>query len=235
MSDVRLELTEVIAHCCDVKTFRFALAEDVAYVPGQYLVLTLSVGGRPVSKAFSLSSSPTEKGFIQFTKKLSDSPFSRELNELEIGQKCSLRFPLGNFTFTGQHPKAAFLIGGIGITPVRSIFKYATDKKLESSLVLLYSSRTPDYLIFRDDFAAMRRENSRLNIIYTLTDCDETIEGCRRGYIDADMVRQEIPDYPERIFYSCGPPAMVDAMAKMLMNKLSVPEDKIITEDFIGY
>ncbi|MDD5019699.1 MAG: FAD-dependent oxidoreductase [Candidatus Omnitrophica bacterium] len=235
MQNYQLELIEIATHCCDVKTFRFALEDEVTYLPGQYLVLTLSIGGRPVSKAFSLSSSPTEKGFIQFTKKLSQSPFSKELNELEIGQKCNVRFPMGNFTFYGQYPKAAFLIGGIGVTPVRSIFKYAADRKLESSLVLLYSSRTPEYLLFRNDFAAMHKENSRLEIIYTLTDCDESIEGCRQGYIDADMVRQEIGDYAERMFYSCGPPAMVDAMAKMLMNKLSVPEDKIVTEDFIGY
>ncbi|QAT18017.1 NADH-cytochrome b5 reductase 1 [Candidatus Velamenicoccus archaeovorus] len=235
MDNRQLELMEIVTQCCDVKTFRFSLEEDVPYEPGQYLVLTLTIAGRPVSKAFSISSSPTEKGFIQFTKKLSNSPFSRALESLQVGQACAVRFPMGKFTFTGQYPKAAFLIGGIGITPVRSIFKYATDMKLPSSLVLLYSSRTPEYLIFRNELSAMQKENDRLRIVYTLTECSEKIEGCFKGYIDDDLVRQEIQDYPERIFYSCGPPAMVDAMRKMLMNKLAVQEDRIITEDFIGY
>jgi len=235
MDNRPLELIEIVTHCCDVKTFRFALQEDVPYDPGQYLVLTLPIGGRQVSKAFSISSSPTEKGFIQFTKKLSGSPFSRALESLQIGQTCAVRFPMGNFTFTGQYAKAAFLIGGIGITPVRSILKYATDMKLTSSLVLLYSSRTPEYLIFRNELLALQKENNHLRVLYTLTECAENIEGCLKGYIDDDLVRQEIQDYPERIFYTCGPPAMVDAMRKMLMNKLAVPEDKIITEDFIGY
>jgi ferredoxin-NADP reductase len=235
MDNRSLELIEIVTQCCDVKTFRFSLKEDVPYMPGQYLVLTLPIGGRQISKAFSISSSPTEKGFIQFTKKLSNSPFSRALEALQVGQVCAVRFPMGNFTFTGQHPKAAFLIGGIGITPVRSIFKYATDMKLASSLVLLYSSRTPEYLIFRNELSAMQKENDRLRIVYTLTECAESIEGCLQGYIDADLVREEIQDYPERVFYTCGPPAMVDAMRKMLMNKLAVSEDKIVSEDFIGY
>lgn len=235
MQDQHLELMEIVTHCGDVKTFRFSLEEDVPYVPGQYLVLTIPLGGRLVSKAFSISSSPTEKGFIQFTKKLSNSPFSRALEALQVGQKCAVRFPMGIFTFRGQYPKVAFLIGGIGITPVRSIFKYATDMKLPSSLVLLYSSRAPEYLIFRNELSAMQKENDRLRVVYTLTGSIENIEGCRQGYIDADLVRQEIEDYSERVFYTCGPPPMVAAMRKMLMNKLAVSEDKIMIEDFIGY
>jgi ferredoxin-NADP reductase len=91
MENRQLELMEIVTHCCDVKTFRFSLEEDVPYEPGQYLVLTLTIGGRPVSKAFSISSSPTERGFIQFTKKLSNSPFSRALEALQVGQVCTLK------------------------------------------------------------------------------------------------------------------------------------------------
>ena len=235
MENCTLRLREVISHAPDVKSFRFAVDREIPYKPGQYLVLTLPLSGLPVSKAFSISSSPTEKGFIQFTKKLSPSDFSKELNALTPGEVCQVRYPLGHFIYEGQFPKVAFLIGGIGITPIRSIFKYAADTGLDASLVLLYSSRTPDYLIFRDDLTALCKAHANLNVIFTLTDCYEEIEGCRKGYIDEDMVRQEIPDYAERIFYSCGPPAMVSAMRRMLNRKLAVLDDHIITEDFLGY
>ncbi|HAJ56544.1 MAG TPA: xylene monooxygenase [Candidatus Omnitrophica bacterium] len=235
MENLRLELIEVITHCCDVKTFRFELPEDVPYIPGQYLVLTLDIGGKKVPKAFSISSSPTEKGYIEFTKKVSDSQFSRTLESLEIGRAYDIRMPMGKFTFEGEHPKAAFLSGGIGITPIRSIFKYATDMRLPSHLVLLYSSRTPEYLIFRNDFSVMQKANKNIKVIYTLTHCDERVEGCRAGYIDGDMVKNEVPDYSERPFYICGPPGMVDGMSSMLLKKLSIPMQHIITEDFLGY
>ena len=235
MENLSLELLKVTSRAIDVKTFRFRLDKETFFKPGQYLILTLKAKGQNVSKAFSISNSPTEKNIIEFTKKISSSDFSKALTQLSVEDRVLLRFPLGNFTFEGEYPKAVFLSGGIGITPIRSIFKYATDKQLSSRLVLLYSSRTPDYLIFRDDFNEMQRTNKNLKIVYTLTDCPEHVEGCRSGYIDEEMVHQEIPDFSECVFYICGPPGMVAAMSSMLLNKLSIPQAKIITENFVGY
>ncbi len=235
MENLKLRLSEIITHCCDVKTFRFELDRPVPYRPGQYLILTLPVAGKDVPKAFSISSSPTEEGYIEFTKKLTESGFSKALNALTVGASCAIRLPIGKFTFEGEYPAVAFLSGGIGITPIRSIFKYAADKHLSSSMVLLYSSRTPEYLIFRHDFAQMQKLNERLRVVYTLTHCEEKVAGCRVGYIDDEMVRREIPDHAERVFYICGPPGMVEAMKTMLREKLMLPDSQIRTEDFIGY
>lgn len=235
MENLKCELREVITPCCDVKTFRFETPREIPFKPGQYLVLTLNIGGQNISKAFSISSSPTEKGYVEFTKKISGSPFSRALDTLETGKAYDLRLPMGKFTFEGEYPRVVFLSGGIGITPIRSIFKYATDRQLSSSLVLLYSSRTPEYLIFRSDFSVMQRENRNLKIVYTLTQPSDKTQGLRIGPIDEELVKREVPDYAERIFYICGPPGMVDAMRSMLSNKLSLPAQHIITEDFVGY
>ena len=235
MADFKLELIEIITHCCDVKTFRFELTEDVAFKPGQYLALTLDINRQKVTKAFSMSNAPTEKGYVEFTKKLGESDFSKALNRLEIGRTYSIRMPMGNFTFEEECPKAAFLSGGIGITPVRSIFKYVTDKKLSSSLVLLHSSRSEEYLIFKHDFSLMQKENKNLKIIYTLTHCAQTLPGCRAGRIDEAMIKEEIPDYRERKFFLCGPPQMVEGMFGLVHKDLSVSEADIITENFIGY
>lgn len=235
MEDLKLELIEIITHCCDVKTFRLELDKDVPYKAGQYLILTLNINGKCTPKAFSISSSPTEKGYIEFTKKLTASDFSAALNNLKVGDICSIRMPMGKFTFGGEFKKVAFLSGGIGITPIRSIFKYASDVKIDTSLILLYSSRTPEYLIFKNDFTRMQAENKNLKIVYTLTNCDEKVSGCRTGIINEDMVKEEIPDYLERKFFICGPPPMVSAMRSMLLSKLSVSQNNIITEDFLGY
>lgn len=234
MKDYELELSDIIVHCTDVKSFRFLLKEDVLYRPGQYLVLTLPVEGKPVSKVFSISSSPTEKGFIQFTKKISSSPFSRELDVIKQGTICKVRFPSGDFIFEGQFQKVAFLIGGIGITPVRSMLRNAFDRKISSDIVLLYSASSEKYLIFRQELDLFQSAIPNIRVIYTLSECQE-VRNCRKGYIDEDMVKSEIADYSDRVFYTCGPPAMVDAMKRLLERKLGLPEEKIVTEDFIGY
>ncbi|HQP92316.1 MAG TPA: FAD-dependent oxidoreductase, partial [Candidatus Omnitrophota bacterium] len=124
---------------------------------------------------------------------------------------------------------------GIGITPIRSIFKYVTDAKVDSSMVLLYSSQTPEYLIFRSDFSEMQKTNHNLKIVYTLTGCKEEVEGCRIGYINDLLIKDEIPDYKDRIFFICGPPGMVAAMKSILMDKLALSQTQIVTEDFLGY
>lgn len=235
MQNLQLELIEIITHAPDVKTFRFELPESVSFKAGQYLVLTLPINGKDIAKPFSISNSPTEKGYVEFTKKLSGSDFSKALNKLEIGKAYALRMPLGKFTLEGKFEKCTFLSGGIGISPIRSIFKYATDKKLVCSLILLYSSRTPEYLIFRNDFAMMQKENRNIKVVYTLTHCDEKVSGCKIGRIDERMIKEEIPDYPERRFFICGPPAMVADMRSTLVDKLAVLPTAIITEDFIGY
>ena len=49
------------------------------------------------------------------------------------------------------------------------------------------------------------------------------------------MIKEEIPDFKERIFYICGPPKMVEAIIGILKNKLGLGEDKIKKENFTGY
>lgn len=221
---------QVITHTCNIKTFRFGLEEDVPFKPGQYLMLTLQVGGKNMSKPFSISSSPTERGYIEFTKKMSDSDYSKALNSLAIGQECLIRLPMGSFTCEGEFPTVAFLCGGIGVTPVRSMVKYAVDMQLPVDMVVLYSSRNPECVVYRDEFAAMRRAHRGLKVVYTLTRCDKGIEGCRTGEIDEEMIREEIPDYGRRVFYLCGPASMVRALGTVLIDRLAVPAERVRTE-----
>lgn len=83
----------------------------------------------------------------------------------------------------------------------------------------------------------MERVNKNMRIVYTLTsqDIDRQAWRGRTGYIDEKMIKKEIPDYKERTFYICGPPKMVGSLVNVLDNKLSMQEDKIKTENFVGY
>lgn len=230
MREIRPQLVQVIAHPCDIKTFRFSLREDIPFTPGQYLLLALPVGEKTVSKPFSLSNSPTEKGYIEFTKKMSDSDYSKALNSLAIGQECLIRLPMGSFIYEGEFPRVAFLCGGIGVTPIRSMVKYAVDMQLPVDMVVLYSSRNPECVVFKDDFALMQRAHRDLKVIYTLTRCDEGIEGCRTGEIDEEMIREEVPDYGDRVFYLCGPAPMVRALRTVLLDRMALPAERVKSE-----
>ena len=92
-------------------------------------------------------------------------------------------------------------------------------------------------IIFRQDFDEMQKANKNIKVVYTLTaaDIDKGKWPGRSGYIDDKMIKEEIPDYKERVFYLCGPPKMVEVLTDILENKLAVGKDKIKAENFTGY
>ncbi len=235
MKSFKLKICDIISHCCDVKTFRLKLDQDIFYKAGQYLSLFLTIGGRNVTKVFSISSSPTEKGYIDFTKKLTESDFSKALNALSIGDEVTIRMPMGSFILEEGYQRIAFLSGGIGITPIRSMLKYATDLKLSKDFILLYSGKSPEYFIFKTDFAQMCQSNSHLKVIYVLTGETREMFGYEPGYVNAGMIREKIQDYRQRIFFVCGPPGMVKGMRQILTEELGLSENRIVTEGFTGY
>ncbi|HUW23639.1 MAG TPA: FAD-dependent oxidoreductase [bacterium] len=231
------EVLDIVQRTHNVKSFRFKIKEDVNFKPGQFFFVTIKIDGVERTKHFSFSNSPTEKRYVEFTKRITDSEFSQALERLKAGDWTRLKMPYGSFTFEGEYEKIAFLSGGIGITPIRSICKFTTDSMLPTDMVLLYGNNREEDIIFRQDLDNMQSVNKNLRIVYTLTssDIDRKIWKGRTGYIDDTMIKEEMPDYTERIFYICGPPRMVESLINILRNKLGVQQDKIKIEKFSGY
>ncbi len=237
MIEFDTQVLDIIPRTHDVKSFRFRMKEDVDFKPGQFFFVTIKIDGAERTKHFSFSNSPTEKGYVEFTKRITESRFSKALDRLNIGDWGRLKMPYGSFTFEGEYEKISFLSGGIGITPIRSICKYIADKALPTDIVLLYGNHKEEDIIFRQDLDSMQEANKNIRIVYTLTspDVDKQVWQGRTGYIDDKMINQQIRDYNERVFYICGPPKMVGSLTNTLRDKLSVQENKIKTENFTGY
>ncbi|MFH1038115.1 MAG: FAD-binding oxidoreductase [PVC group bacterium] len=234
--EIETELIEVIERTDNVISFRFDDRGGVDFRPGQFFQLFLEWKGAKLDHYFSFSSSPTEQGYLEFTKKISDSDYCRALLALRPGDPVRMKLPLGRFIFDGQSPRAAFLSGGIGITPIRSICRYLTDVGSSSRALVLYSARTGRDFVFLDDFREMEERNPRLSVTLTVTD-QEPPDGWtgRTGRISAAMVREEISDYFGWVFYVCGPPKMVEALVSMLRDELKLPPERVIIENFKGY
>jgi ferredoxin-NADP reductase len=230
------EVTDIIQRTPSIKSFRFKAKEGAEFKAGQFFFVTIKVDGAERTKHFSFSNSPTEQGCVEFTKRMTDSDYSKALNNLGVGDWARLKMPHGVFTLDNSCKKMAFLSGGIGITPIRSMCKYAVDKKLPCDIILLYSNKTEQDIAFRKDFDAIQEANRHVRVVHTLTEVapDDTTWRGRRGRVDQAMIREEIPDFRERIFYSCGPPPMVTAMVEILAT-LGIAKDRIRTENFSGY
>jgi ferredoxin-NADP reductase len=224
---------EIIPRTYNVISFRFPRPAELDYKAGQFLFVTFKADGKELSKHFSFSSSPTEKTQIEFTKKLSDSEFSAILRGLKKGNWARIDAPYGKFTFEGEYKKIGLLGGGIGITPFMGICKYCTDMHLDTKITLLYGNRTESDIVFRKELEALQEQNKNLKVVFTLNEADSRWKGAT-GFITADMIQKEIPDYKDTVFYTCGPPAMVKVMEN-LVEQLSLPKTQLKREYFTGY
>jgi len=224
---------EIIPRTYNVTSFRFPRPAELNYKAGQFFFITLKANGKELSKHFSFSSSPTEKTHIEFTKKLSDSDFSSALKGLKESDWARIDAPYGKFTFEGEHEKIGLLAGGIGITPFKSICQYCTDMRLDTKVTLLYGNRAENDIAFRKELETMQQQNKNLKVVFTLNEASSGWKGAI-GLIDAEMIKREIPDYKKTVFYTCGPPGMVQIMEK-LVEQLGLPKAQLKREYFTGY
>lgn len=231
--EIKVRIKEIIRRNYNVKSFRLEVPGVLDFKAGQFLLVKLKMDPQ-LKRYLSISSSPTEKCYLEFTKKLTESDFSKTLESLQAGDEVQIQYPFGKFVLDESFAKSAFLSGGIGITPIRSICKYAVDKHLDCDLSLLYANRSVRDVVFKEDFDAMMKSFPRLKVAHVLCETEPGFK-CTVGRINAGVIRNEIADYGQRKFYLCGPPQMVEAMRKILTEELVLAPEMIVTENFQGY
>jgi len=172
---------------------------------------------------FSFSSNPIEKLLRITVKNLGD--FTSQMSEIKPGTKVIIDGPHGIFTTKRtQNKKLAFISGGVGITPIRSILSNM-DANYES--IFFNCTRTTQDMIFRQELPKFQEKN--IKVVNVLSAEENGVD--EHGYMDAKKLKKYVPDYMERDFYLCGP----KPMSKMVLNtlkELGVPKSKIYFEKF---
>jgi ferredoxin-NADP reductase len=236
MKEFRAEFIEKIDRTKTVCSFRFKPQGSVDFVPGQFAQIIFDENdkaNRNLNKYLSFSCRPNPD-YIEFTKRISASDFSKSLLSLKKGDSILLKGPMGHCVLEGEDDKYAFLIGGIGITPVISILENVALKKLPTDVILLYSNASDEDIPFHKELDQWVQEAPHIKIVYAVSSC---VSGDSRycvGIINKDFVLKQISDYQERAFYIFGPPKMVDAM-KSICQEIGCLPEKIKAENFIGY
>jgi ferredoxin-NADP reductase len=167
--------------------------------------------------------------------RIRNSAYKRTLELLQEGTVVKFDGPHGNFTLhkTVTTP-AVFLIGGIGITPVRSIIAQATHDQLPHNITLLFSNKTPKDAPFISDLEKLAKMNPHFTFVPIMTETQTNEWDGEKGYINEEMLKRYISDLRTPIYYLSGPSGMVKDMHKMLVDA-GANEDNIRTEEFPGY
>lgn len=204
----------------------FTTDQKLNFQPGQYLEWTLShphPDARGNRRYFSIASSPTEANLIFGTKFYeSGSSFKKYLSNIKPGEINMASQLAGDFTLPKDiNQKCVFIAGGIGITPFRSMIKYLLNIGQSRPIILLYSCKTREEFAYTDVFNQAQKE---LNIktIYQV------------GRIDEAMIKTEVPDYKDRLFYLSGPHSLVSSFGQLL-HQMGVSRHQIRIDFFPGY
>lgn len=221
----------------DTADFIFTPDQKFWYEPGQYMEWTLAhpkTDSRGNRRYFTLASSPTEPELrigVKFYPK--GSSYKKAMLELDHHSPVVAADLGGDFTLPKDPTKKlAFIAGGIGVTPYRSMIKYLIDTDTPQPITLLYAAHDPKDFAYTEIFDKGEQKLG-IKTVYTVTHTDKSAGwNGQSGLITAEMIQREIPDYKERTFYISGPQPMVAAV-QTILHELGVQHIK--TDFFPGY
>ena len=168
---VKLIRKETIAD--GTMAFHFAKPGGFEFRAGQFADFTLidppETDEEGNTRGFSLVQAPYEPELVVATR-MRDTAFKRVLKDLPIGAEVKLDAPYGDFTLhKTESTPAVFIIGGIGVTPVRSMIAQATHDRTTHQITLLHASHTPTDLPLKSDFEQLAKENPNFRYVPIVT------------------------------------------------------------------
>ena len=227
MGEHEVRFLEQIGCGVDVATFRFSKPEGYTFLPGQYLRLSLDTVEGAQTKPFTHCSAPSDS-YLEITTRLSGSPFKNALLKLASGDRVGLAGPAGRLVLPADARRVTFLVGGVGITPVRSMLREAAHRGLLwEDAAVFYGNRDLSCTPFLDELQDMRGLGVR--VIPVIEHADPGWAGAV-GFITAQLVRDRA-DPTRGIFLTSGPAPMVDAMERV-MDELGIEGDRRMVERF---
>ena len=181
----------------------------------------------------SIASAPYEDHLL-FSMRLSESGYKKTMASLFVGDDISVGNPVGRFTLlSGDSRPVVFLVGGIGITPARSILRQANRNTDPREFFLFFSNRSPADAPFLDELRSL--PNISYRPIFTMTD-PELPTGewdSDRGYIRGELLKKYLPDILAPIYYLVGTMSFTRSMESMLSD-LGVGKESIKQDPFVG-
>jgi prolycopene isomerase len=232
-----VRLVERRRETADTWTLRFAPVDRTlpSFDAGQYFTVSVTVDGAETSRAYSVSSPPSSRRFIELTvKERKDGAVSRHLARgLRIGETVPLSGPWGELVYNRQRdtPDLVGIAVGSGITPFRSILAELAGRAEGVRFHLIYGSRREEEIVFRDELAALEARHPWLRVTHVLSAPGPAWSGAR-GRIDRRIIEGALAGgVAGKTFFLCGPRELYRAaVAALLAN--GVPRSRIRLESY---
>jgi ferredoxin-NADP reductase len=216
------ELVELVQETPRVSSLYFNVPMWPGHLAGQHVDVRLTAeDGYQAERSYSIASPPEERWVALTVERLDEGEVSPYLvGELKVGDKLEMRGPIGgHFVWRAGESRPLLLIaGGSGVVPLMAMLRHRASTAHKNPARLLYSSRTLDDIIYRDELDRLAAINDGLAVKHTLTrDKPASWDGYTRR-IDGAMLEEvawskdEVP-----AVFVCGPTSFVEAAADLLV------------------
>jgi ferredoxin-NADP reductase len=217
------EVVEVVAETPRVATIVLDLPAWSGHRAGQHVDVRLTAeDGYQAQRSYSIASAPEDETVALTVERLEDGEVSTYLvDELRAGDRLELRGPIGGY-FVWEAPFGGPLLlvgGGSGIVPLRAMLRHRAAAAAHVPARLLYSSRSWEDVIYRDELVRLAGANAGLDVVHTLTRSQPPgWKGFGRR-VDGEMLAEVAwPAGQAPLAFVCGPTSFVETVADGLLD-----------------
>jgi len=214
------EVVDFVTETPRVKTIVFDVPGWPGHRAGQHVDIRLTAeDGYQAQRSYSIASAPDGTRIALTVERLENGEVSPYLtDELRAGDRIELRGPVGGyFVWESAQGGPLFLVaGGSGIAPLMSMLRLRVAAGSDAETRLLFSSRSWDDVIYRDELERLR--NDGVVVAHTLTRSQPAGWSGYARRVDRAMLADVGPG-PEHDphVYVCGPTAFVEVVADELV------------------
>jgi Na+-transporting NADH:ubiquinone oxidoreductase subunit F len=220
----------------DMVEATFALQDpaEISQRAGQYIQLQAPSPEGTVSRAYSISSPPSDAQSVQVVVRLVPGGIgSTYVHNLNEGDTVMFTGPYGEFRLN-EDPSVGIVCvgGGSGMAPLRNVALTVLEHWPERECWLLFGCRATDDVFYLDEFEELARKHPNFKVVYALSEPEEGSDwDGETGFIHVSVDRHIKASDARRQAFLCGPPPMIEAVIKVLDEKGLEPDD-IFYEEF---
>lgn len=230
------DVVEIIDETRRVRSLVLSIPGWPGHRAGQHVDVRLTApDGYRAERSYSIASAANGDRIEITVELLEDGEVSPYLaGELQVGDKLELRGPIGGYFAWDTADGGPLLLvgGGSGVAPLMAMIRQRAAGGSEVPARLLYSSRSFDEIIYREELDRLVAESPTLEVIHTLTRAQPPgWSGYSRRIDEAMLAEVTWPLVERPLVYVCGPTRLVESVATTLTT-LGHEPDRIRTERF---
>jgi ferredoxin-NADP reductase len=206
------------------------------HLAGQHIDVRLTAeDGYQAQRSYSIASAPQGERIALTVEGLPDGEVSSYLvGELRTGDKLELRGPVGGYFVWEANAGGPLLLiaGGSGIVPLMSMLRHRDAAGADVGAKLLYSSRSWEDVIYRDELERLASATDGPEVVHTLTRSQPQGWTGYSRRVDVPMLTEIAwPASSVPAAFVCGPTPFVESVAAALV-VLGYPATSVKTERF---